>query len=499
MATSSNSIGSTGIGSISSAGIGSGLDVSSIITKLMSVEKAPLNLLQDQAGTLGTELSGIGKIQSYFSSLASSVNTLVNPTLWSGTTASSSDNSAATVSTGSGSTAGNYSLAVARLASSQSVTSSALASASSTLSAGTLTIELGSWTGATNGQPPTGFSPKAGSSAVTIDIGAGDTSLSAIRDKINASGAGVTASIVNDATGARLSIRSRDTGEENAFRIGVSETTDDGNAATGLSSLAYDAMNASSGMVRSIEAGNAQATLNGIAISSASNTLTNVVDGLTLTLKKATTSGNPVEIGVATDTTSIQNAITGLVNSFNNVAGYIHMQTAYDPGSKTGGALQGDQGVLSLQSQLRAVINQGSTASSTYSRLTEIGIAMQSDGTLKIDSTKLGNALAGDVGELKKLFATDGNSAADSGFARRFKRLSDAALTVGGTFETRTQSLQASIKRNSDAQDSMQLRLNQTEARLRRQYTALDTTMSTLSALSSYVSQQVTNWNKSSN
>lgn len=497
MATSSVS----GSATLSSAGIGSGLDVNTIISKLMTVESAPLTLLQDQATSLNAKLSSFGKLQSYFSTMRDKANALTSTTLWNGTTASSSDATAVKASTSSGTAAaaGSYAVSVNRLATSQTVTSTALPSGS-TLSAGTLTIELGTWTGGTAASgttpatPPTGFTAKTGSSAITVDIGDGDTSLTAVRDKINAAGAGVVATIVTDSTGSRLSLRSKETGAENAFRISATETIDDGQAASGLSALAYDATQASSPMTRSAEAANADATINGIAISSASNTLSNVVDGLTLTLQKATTS--PVSIDVAADTASVKTAITDFVSAFNTVASFIRTQTAYNADTKTGGDLQGDSGALAIQAQLRAVINQGSSASSVFSRLSDVGIAMKSDGTLETNATKLDNAL-GNLGELKKVLVTDGATAAESGFVRRFKNLADAALGSDGVFDSRTAGMRTSVTRNTKSQEAMEARLALTEARLRKQYSALDTTMAQMSTLSSYLTQQITAFNNS--
>ncbi len=480
----------TGSGSISSAGIGSGLDVNSIVTGLMAVEKRPLTALQTQATQLAARLSTVGKMQGYFSALQARANALTSPALWSSTLASSSDSAAVKVSTGSDATPGNYSVAVSRLAVGQTVTGSALAS-SSTLGAGTLTITLGRYDG---GPPPTQFTGKAGVAPISLSIGAGESSLGALRDKINAAGAGVSATLVSDASGTRLSLRSKDSGAENAFRIGVTETNDDGNAATGLSALAFDATDAGSPMLRTASAGNAELTVNGIALSSASNTLTNVVDGLTLSLQKTTSTD--VDVNVAADTASVKTALTGFVEAFNNLAGFIRTQTAYNADSKTSGALQGDQATLALQSQMRAVLNEGSSASATWSRLSDIGLALKSDGTLETKDSKLDNAL-GNLGELKKLLATDGASSAGSGFARRFKRLSDAALGTDGVFQSRTDSIQASVSRNGKSQDSMQRRLTLTEARLRAQYSALDTTMAGLSSLSTYMTQQISLSNKS--
>ncbi len=482
----------SGVGSITSTGIGSGLDVASILDRLMAVEQRPLNLLQTAATNLSTKLSNVGKLQGYFATLRDKANVLTAPTLWSGTTATSADTSAVTVATGSGAVAGSYAVNVSRLAVGQTVTSTAQPASTSTLGTGTLTIELGTW-GA--GEPAADFTAKAGSSPVTINIGDGETSLAAIRDKINSAGAGVTATLVTDASGTRLSLRSQATGSENAFRVSVAEATPDGNDATGLSVLAYDASAAASPMLRSTTAANAALTVNGIALSSASNTLSGVVDGLTLNLIKPT--AGDVAVSVATDTASAKTAITDFVAAFNTLAGFIRTQTAYNADSKTAGALQGDQSTLSLQSQLRAVLNEGSTASSTWSRLSDIGLALKSDGTLETNATKLDNAL-GNLPELKKLLAGDGSSTAEMGFVRRFKNLADAALGSSGVFESRSSSLQASIDRNGKSQDTMELKLEKTRARLQAQYSALDTKMASLTNLSSYMTQQITQMNRSS-
>jgi flagellar hook-associated protein 2 len=326
---------------------------------------------------------------------------------------------------------------------------------------------------------------------VTVTIGPGETSLASIRDKINAAGAGVTASIVTDASGARLSLRSAATGAENAFRITATETVDDGAAATGLTALAYDAAGGASQMTRSETAVDAKATINGIAIASASNTLANVVDGLTINLLQPTTGA--VTVSVATDTATIKQKIADFVGAFNALAGFLHSQTAYNADTKSAGALQGDQTANSLQQALRNVLNKAGSASSTFSRLSDVGITMQTDGTLATDATKLDNAMAS-MPQLQKLFAASGTDAASTGFAVRWKNLADAALGTGGTFETRTASLNSRLRQNSNDQANLQTRLSGIEARMRAQYTALDTQMAQLNGLSAYVTQQMAVW-----
>ena len=472
---------------ISSVGLGSGLNAESIITQLMAVERQPLIKLESQETALKAKVSLFGKVQSLFADLQSASKDLASAALWAQTTASS-NSSAVGVVTGSGAVAGNYAVAVQQLANAQTATSAGFASSSSTLSSGTLTIDLGTWTGT----PVSGFTAKTGSAPVVITVAAGATSLAAVRDQINAAGAGVTASIITDASGARLSLRSTATGAENGFRVTATETIDDGNPATGLSALGYNAL-AASPMALNLAAQDARATINGIAITSASNTLAGVVDGVTLTLLATTTTD--ANVAVTADTEGARKAIDKFVSAFNGLASFLHGQTKYDADSNTAGPLQGNRTAIGLQYQLRGVLNQASTASSVYTTLSDVGIVMKSDGTLETRATKLDAALV-NRSELKKLFATVGADNTGTGFMVRFRNLADAALGAEGTLDTATTTLQSQIKNLGKREDALELRLLATEKRLRAQYEALDKRMAGLNSLSNYVTAQLAAWNK---
>jgi flagellar hook-associated protein 2 len=495
---------STTTGSISSAGIGSGLDVKGIISSLMAVESQPLTLLQNKASTVTTEISAVGQIQSLTSTMADKARALSQSSLWKQTASSSADPTVVTADTSTGSAAaGDYSVSVQQLAQGQTVTSSVAAGAG--LTAGTLTIQLGTYTSDGLAPPTTTFANAAGSSAVNITIGAGDTSLGAIRDKINAANAGVSASIITDANGSRLSLRSTTTGAANGFKITASETTDDGDPATGLSALGFDGSTGAAATQLSLNqyALNAKATVNGIAIESATNKLSNVSDGLSLTLLKK--SDTPVDVNVSTDTASMQKAITDFVSAYSALQSYISLQTKYDASTSVAagtarqdGPLEGDPSIVGFQNQLRGVINTTSTTSAMFSRLSDIGIAVQKDGTLAISSsTKLTAALSNPA-ELQKLFATQGTSNENTGIAVRFANMGDRATGVDGALFSRSDGLKGELSRNQKQQDDMQVHLDATQTRLTAQYQALDTTMSKMNALSSYVTQQVALMQKSS-
>jgi flagellar hook-associated protein 2 len=488
---------STTTGSISSAGIGSGLDVKGIISSLMAVEAQPLQLLQNKASTVSTEISAVGQIQSLASALGDKANALSSTSLWTQTTSSTADPSVVTADTSGGTAAaGDYSVSVQQMAQGQTVT---LASAASALSAGTLMIQLGTYT-TDNALPPnTTFANQAGSAAVPITIGPGDTSLSSIRDKINAANAGISASIITDSNGSRLSLRSTTTGAANGFQIAATETTDDSNPATGLSALNFDASTGSTTSQLTLNqfAANAKATVNGISIVSATNKLSNISDGLSLTLLKK--SDTPIDVSVAPDTGSMQKAITDFVTAYSQLQSYISLETKYDAGTavaagtaRQDGPLTGDPSVIGFQNQLRAIVNTTSSTSTMFARLSDIGIAVQADGTLQVaNNTKLTSAMS-NPGELAKLFTTTGTTPENTGIAVRFATMAENAVTVDGALYSRADGLRGELSRNSKQQDDMQTHLDATQARLTAQYQALDTTMSQMSALSSYVSQQVT-------
>lgn len=475
---------------ISSAGIGSGLDVETLVSKLIAAERTPITQLAKRTDNLKTELSTYGKVQSALSTLRDAASKLTSPTTWGGTLATSSDTTSVTVSAGTGAAIGNVSVDVKKLAQAQTlVGGTSYASASTTVGQGSLTITLGTW--ATDGADPptyTGFTDKAGATAVTINIGAGQDTLTGIRDAINASGAGVTAAIVNDATGSRLTLRSNATGETNGFRI---------DASGGLTDLGYDPRIGVTSMIQTLPAQNARALINGIEISSESNTLKEAIDGLNITLLKTTSV--PASVAVSQDKDSIKKLITDFTTAYNAVNALLREQTKYDAGSKTAGALQGDSTAIGLQSQLRTIIG-GSTslAGGSLSRLAQIGLEAGSDGNIKTTDSKLSTALS-DLDSLKQLFMglDSGGVSSNDGFAQRIRSYVDGALSTDGRVSSRQTGIQKEIDNNNKRQDQLEDRVTASEARLRARYSALDTQMSKLSGLSSYVTQQMNLLNNS--
>ena len=468
---------------ISSAGIGSGLDVNSIVTQLVAIEKQPLTQLKSESTSLQTRLSTYGKIQSGLSALRDAAQALTRPDTWSQSTATSSDSTAVAVTTGVNTRPGNYALEVTHLASVQSNASRVYASADALVGEGTLRIELGTW-----GPGQSSFTPKAGATAVDFSAGPPAQSLAQLRDKINGASAGVTASVLTDASGARLVLRSNATGAENGFRVSVTDTDGTNGDNAGLSALAFDPAASISSLMQAVAAQNASAMLNGLAINSASNTLTDVLDGLSLTLGKVTTA--PVQISTAQDNSAIRKSLDTFVSAYNDLNKLLGEQTKYDAATKVAGALQGDSAAVAIRNQMRSALGANSAASIQFTRVSDVGFDVQRDGSIKLDESKLSAGLA-NIAEMKKLFSTsDTVTPGNNGIATQLRTLGDRLLSVDGTVSTRTAGIRKSIDLNQDRQDQLSTRIDQIEKRLRAQYTALDTKMSTLNALSSYVTQQ---------
>ena len=468
---------------ISSPGIASGLDIQSIVSQLVALEKAPLTQLKSQATSFQTKLSTMGTIKSQVAALGDAAAKLSNNTGWNAVKATSSNPSAIGVTVKAGAPATSITMEVQNLAKAQSTASAAVPTGAA-MGTGSMTIELGQWTGSS-------FAAGSGT-PVTITIGAGEDSLAEIAAKINESDAGVSATVLKDASGERLLMRSKDTGVENAFRITVADDDGQPTDASGLSRLAFSVGNAN-GMARSQSAENALATINNVSISSASNKLSDTLTGMTMQLSQVTTA--PVEIDVSNDTEAINANVKAFVDAYNTLNTTLATATRYDEASKTAGPLQGDSTAVGLQNALRGMMRSVSS-STPYSRLSDIGIELKTGGKLEIDATKMGAALD-NLDDLKALFTTNGSDPTAVGFGWKIKTFAQDLIDSDGTVTNKTDAIQASLKRNTLEQERVNDKASRSEKRLLAQYNAMDAAVGKLNGLSSFVSQQITMWNKS--
>jgi len=489
---------------ISSTGIGSGLNVESIITQLTALEQRPLTKLKTVASTIQTRLSALAQIKSQVSALSDAAFKLTLDGSWRGVTVNSSRPSAVSGSVSGTAAAASFGVEVAQLARSQSVASSAVPVGAS-LGTGTLTIEMGSWN---LGVVPPTF-PLVPSGSVSVVVAAGEDTLAAIAQKINDSAAGLSATVLRDASGERLLVRSRETGEATGFRIQVSNDGDGNDTDNlGLSRLAFDLGSAVAAVPPSVvpkaaygmganeyQAGrNAQATINGVPVSSASNSLSDAIPGLKLQFSEVTTG--QVEVTLAPDLASVRKNMDDFVAAYNALNKTLSDATRYDAESRTAGVLQGDPTAVGLQNALRNLLGSSSTGS-TFARLADVGISLQVGGALAVNGSKRDAALQ-DLDNLKKLFTADNGNPLTNGFGLKVKDFARGLLATGGLVTNRSEALEAAANRNLDAQAKVTDRIALVEKRLRAQYSALDLKMGNLTALNAFVAQQVTLWNKSS-
>jgi flagellar hook-associated protein 2 len=487
-------------GSISSAGIGSGLDVNSIISSLMKVEQLPLNKLQATATDMQTRLSAFGQMQSLVSAFHDASVPLYSASSYAITNTNSSD--ASSVSAGSTTAAipGSYAVSVSQLSSTQSVVSASgtgqFANASEVVGSGTITISLGAWNTNPDGTLPASpaFTPKSGASDIVIPVGSGTDTLQQVADAINKAAGGVSATVVTDASGARLALQSTTTGASNGFRVAIADSVPTNTATQGLSRLAFDPQNGANAMSLSQAAKDTKATINGIAVTTASNTLTDVVGGMTFVLSKVTSS--PVTVNVTQNTDAVKTMLTSFVAAYNALTSFLSQATKFDPATKKGALLQGDATATGLQNQLRQMVSQPGSASSAFSTLSSIGIEFQKDGTLKLNDTKVAAALK-NLPELTKAMSNVDSTTPDkNGFAKKIADWTGGLLASNGTLPGKSKSIQKQIAANQKDQERLNTKLAAVETRLRAQYTTLDTAMSKANALQQYVSQQITTWNK---
>jgi len=316
-----------------------------------------------------------------------------------------------------------------------------------------------------------------------------------VRDAINAANAGVSAALVTDATGTRIALSSTTSGVENGFKVSVAD--DDGNNtdAAGLSALAFDPPNGGGQLSLAQPAANAEATINGIPVSATSNSLGDVVDGMTFSLSKLTTT--PVTVTVSRNTDAIKANLDKFIAAYNQLNQFLSDATKYDPATKQAALLQGDNTTTGIQNQLHSLVSQTSGASTAFGTLSAIGVELQKDGTLKLNDTKFSAALKNLPELTKALSNVDKAIPGNNGFAKRFAVWTDNLLDSGGTLPGKTKAIQDRIAANQKDQDRMNDRLAQIEQRMRAQYSALDTAMAKANALSKYVTQQITTWNKS--
>lgn len=436
-------------------GVGSGIDVDSLVTSLVNARKAPQqNQISNQAASANTQLSALGQTGAALSALQSAMASLTDGSAFTARTVGSSDTTVFAASSSGNPVSGSYNIVVDHLATSLKASSPAFADANTAAGTGTMTLTV-------DGQ------------SMSLSLDASNNTLAAIRDAINkaSDNPGIAATIVTGTDGAHLVLSGTRTGAANAFTVSSSG----GNG--GLAALNYDvAASAGNGLSVITAAQDAAFSIDGLAASSAGNTVSTAIDGLTLNLVAAGES----TLTVANDGSKATSALNNLVNTYNSFVGIYKNLTRYDAISGTAGAMIGDATLNGISSTLSRIVGGAANGST----LSAMGIALQVDGTLKVDSAKLAGALSDGGKAMGELFA------GSDGFAAKLNGQLEQWAGTSGTIASRTSSLAQQLNDLKTQQSGLDSRMASLTARYQAQFTALDTLMGKLNSTSSYLQQQ---------
>ena len=479
-----------GIGSV-----GSGLDVDSIVRALVDAEVAPrVNSLDRKEIGLRAELSAVGRLKTSLSDLNDSLASLSDGSAFNKLQITSPSEISVT-QTGNPSV-GDYTVEVSALATSQVLASPGFASASTTVGTGTITLEIGTPTYSSGSSGAyASFLPDA-TKTVSVAIDSSNNSLSGIRDAINASDAGVTASLVLDGTQTRILFTADDSGASTAVSISVDDddgVDDDGN---NLSRLAYNTIAGFSNLTEVRSSQDASFSLNGLALTNSSNKIAGLVDGLDFQLNNITASA--AILSIKTDTVGIEATVKAFVDEYNNYQTTLSSLMDYNDAS---GALAGDSTARRIQAAVRgATTGQVNIAGNSISSLAEIGIDADRYGKLNMNSTEFQAALTSSSADLKEFFAglTTSSSSIVSdptdtqGLADIIKAALDSYINATtGMLVVREDRIDDSIDDISDDRIDIISRMESLEERYTKQFTAMDTLVSSLKGTSDFLSNQM--------
>jgi flagellar hook-associated protein 2 len=390
--------------SISSLGIGSGLDLSGLVENLLNAERTPVqNTLDRQQNSLTSELSGVGIFRGAISSFQSSLSGLDDASNYGTRSSSNTNTSALSATISNNANVGSYNIDITNLAESHALASAAYTTTNDVIGEGTMQIRFGTIAG----PGFTAFAPDAESTTQTLTIDSSNNTLSGLRDYINDGDFGVNVSIINDGSGYRLTFQSEASGENSAMEISVTDTGDgDNNDNLGLSQLTYNA--SASHMTQTRAAEDAALIVNGIAVTSSTNTLTEMIQGVSISLLEET-DGSSFTFTVSEDTTAISSSISKVVTSYNAMMESLNQLSQAGPEGTESGILVGDSVLRAFTANVRSqVTGTISGLEGSITALSNIGISTQIDGTLAIDSSVFNSAIADNPTGALALFAPVG-------------------------------------------------------------------------------------------
>ena len=436
---------------ITSSGIGSGLNVTELVGKLVAAERAPSdNRLGAMESTTKAQISAFGSIKAALAGVESALKKLDGDGGLPGRKATVGADAGFTASAAANAALGTYSVIVEKLATAHKLQSAPVASGTQ-VGNGTLTLQLG------DGE----------SFDVAIEPGKG--TLADIRDAINAqaAGKGVSATLVRGDAGDVLVLASNTLGSAGALTVSASG----GNG--GLSALST-----SGGMTVATAAQDAVVIVDGISRSVSGNSSDDIIDGITLNLAKAK-PGEAFSLEVGSDPSTLKASMLGFISAYNTALGALRTQSAAGGEGKVAGPLSGDAAPRAIMQSLRNAIG------SNYAQLHALGLKTAVDGSLSIDGSKFDAAMAANPTAAKSLFGETAD------FGKNVRDLLHNYVGDQGLLADRSKSLDTRMKSLTKQRTDLDARMERLEASYRRQFTALDAMMAQMQSTSSYISQQL--------
>ena len=446
---------------ISSLGVGSGLDLGSIISGLMEVEQIPLLRLHQDKAEIGAQISEFGQIKSAISSLNTAIEELGDSGAFDTFKANSSDDSLFTASVTNEGIETSHVIEVISLAQTHRLASAVFTDETEAVGEGTLSIT-------------------AGTNNFSIDVTATNSSLTDVRDAINDSSQNksVKASIINVDGGSRLVLSALNSGLTNSIQVNVTGDGDGNDSdALGLSRLVYQTTGVQN-MSEVDAAQDASITVDGFAVASDSNFISDVIAGVTINIKQV----GSATLSVSRDIEAAESAISDVVKSYNTLMG-----TLDEVRSK--GAVGRDSMLSGIQDQLRAVFSSVPDGFDTnIKQAFSVGFDFNLEGGLSFDSANFKAEVSKDFADLLNFF-TDSTH----GFSSRLSNVLDGFGQIGGIIDSRTEGLKSQERVVDSSIESFTLRLVSIEERYRQQFSAMDSLVANLNSTGNYLSQQLNN------
>ena len=456
--------------SISVSGLISGLNTDSIVAQLLNVQQQPIVQLQQREADYQVQLSAYGSLQSSLSSLQSAVEGLGETSDFAAFKATSGDTDLFDASASATATPGSHEITVTQLAGSHKLKSSGFSSGEKT-GEGTIHLKVGS------------------SSTADITVSATDT-INDVAQAINDAEAVVKAAVIYDGSNYFLTLAADDTGEDNVINLTVTDTGDGNNTDTnGLSRLVYDQGNTEN-LTQTQAAANSIITVDGVPnINRASNTIDDVITGVTIDLKPDSDT-DTATLTVSRDTAAVVSKINSFVTAYNEVLNFFSKYQSYDQETGTAGILFGDGTTNSIRNRLRNMVAWTVPGVESFDRLADLGVSLNGGGRLEVDSSNLNGALDDHFDDVVQFFTqTDAGS---EGFAVRMADTLDAMLdSTNGTIAAKTDGIQKSIDDIQDQVERVEMRVSSWEARTRAEFQALELLLAEYQATSSYLDQQL--------